>query len=96
MSGSSKRPLGTRRDWQTVGAAAGLGCSVVTSLILCLGGGVLLDQWLGTQPYLTLVGLALGLASAGYLLYELAVINQPEKGRLKRRRPASRQDRELR
>ncbi len=96
MSGSSKRPLGTRRDWQTVGAATGLGCSVVTSLILCLSGGVLLDQWLGTQPLLTLVGLALGLASAGYLLYELAVINQPEKGRLKRRRPASRQDRELR
>ncbi|WP_284057960.1 AtpZ/AtpI family protein [Thermalbibacter longus] len=96
MSGSGKRPLGTRRDWQTVGAATGLGCSVVTSLILCIGGGVLLDQWLGTEPVLTLIGVVLGLASAGYLLYELAVINQPEKGLLRRRRPASREDREAR
>jgi F0F1-type ATP synthase assembly protein I len=93
VSGSGKPPLGTRRDWQTVGVATGLGCSVVTSLLLCLGGGVLLDQWLGTEPVLTLVGVALGLASAGYLLYELVVINQPEKGLLKRRRPVSRHER---
>ncbi|MCM8750172.1 AtpZ/AtpI family protein [Thermomicrobiaceae bacterium CFH 74404] len=68
----------------------------MTSLILCIGGGVLLDQWLGTEPVLTLIGVVLGLASAGYLLYELAVINQPEKGLLRRRRPASREDREAR
>lgn len=93
MSGLGKPPLGTRRQWQTIGAATGLGCSVVTSVLLCLGGGVLLDQWLGTQPLLTLVGLALGLAASGYLLYELAVINQPERGLFKRRRPVSRHDR---
>lgn len=76
-------PLGTKetqRDWQAVGAASSLGCSVVVSLLLCIGGGILLDRWLGTSPILTFVGLALGLAAAGYALYELAMIGVPNRG----------------
>ncbi len=83
-----ENPLGnaSQRDLQAVGAATGLGCTVVVSLLLCIVGGVLLDNWLGTSPVLVLIGVALGMATAGYLLYELAVLDQPDRGRLKLKR----------
>ncbi len=68
-----------QQDWRAIGAASGMGCSVVASLLLCIGGGILLDKWLGTLPIFTLVGVALGLAISGYLLYQLAVMNLPNK-----------------
>ena len=84
-----ENPLGdtTQRDLQAVGAATGLGCTVVVSLLLCIGGGVLLDNWLGTSPIFVLVGMVLGLACAGYALYELAVLGMPDRGRVKLKRP---------
>lgn len=74
----SSPPRG-QQDWRAIGAASGLGCSVVASLLLCIGGGILLDKWLGTLPILTLVGVVLGLALSGYLLYQLAVMNVPTR-----------------
>jgi F0F1-type ATP synthase assembly protein I len=68
-----------QQDWRAIGAASGLGCSVVASLLLCIGGGILLDRWLGTSPILTLLGVVLGLVLSGYLLYQLAVMTQPAK-----------------
>lgn len=78
-------PLGSysQRDWQAIGAASGIGCSVVVSLLVCIGGGVLLDRWLGTSPIMILVGMVLGLIAAGYSLYELAVLGNPSKGLVK-------------
>jgi ATP synthase protein I len=58
------------------GVAAGLGCSIVVSVVLLIVGGVALDSWLGTSPIFTLVGVALALSSAGYQLYELAELGQ--------------------
>ena len=83
-----ENPLGSesQRDLQAIGAASGLGCTVVVSLLLCIGGGVLLDNWLGTSPVVVLIGVALGLAASGYALYELAVLDQPDRGRLKLKR----------
>ena len=82
-----QNPLGrNQRDWRLIGTASGLGCSVVASLLLCVVGGVLLDRWIGTGPVLTLVGILLGIVAAGYLLYELAVLSQPDKGLIRRRR----------
>src|SRR5690606_40958900 len=60
----------SQRDWQAIGAASGIGCSVVVSLLLCIGGGVLLDRWLGTSPVMVLIGMVAGLIAAGYSLYE--------------------------
>ncbi len=71
MSGPEHRPP-LVRDWQAIGEALTLGFSVVSSLVLCIGGGVLLDRWLGTAPVFVLVGVALGLITAGYSLYKLA------------------------
>ncbi len=60
-------------------SAIGLGWSIGASLVVCILGGVFLDKWLGTTPWLTLIGVALGLVSAGYLLYELTLINRPDR-----------------
>ncbi len=85
-----------REQLSAVGAASGLGCSIVATLLLLIGGGVLLDQLFDTAPLLTLIGVALGLAGAGYQLWELAQIGvraQPPpltRGLAKVARPVSR------
>lgn len=65
-------PTPEAQDVRIVGVATGLGCSIVAALMLCIGGGVWLDRQFGTSPVLTLIGVALGLATAGYQLWELA------------------------
>jgi F0F1-type ATP synthase assembly protein I len=68
-----------RAQLGAVGAAAGIGCSIVVSLIAFIGGGILLDRVAGTEPVLTLIGVALGLLAAGYQLYELAQIGRKDR-----------------
>jgi F0F1-type ATP synthase assembly protein I len=68
-----------RRQLGAAGTAVGLGCSIVTSIILFIGGGVLVDEWADTSPVFTLIGVALGLAAAGYQLYELAQIGRSDR-----------------
>jgi F0F1-type ATP synthase assembly protein I len=63
-----------QQELRVIGVATGLGCSIVVALILCIGGGVLLDRQFGTSPVFTLVGVALGLVTAGYQLWELAKV----------------------
>ena len=63
-----------QQDVRVIGVATGLGCSIVVALVLCIGGGVVLDRQFGTSPILTLLGVALGLATAGYQLWELAKV----------------------
>jgi ATP synthase protein I len=67
-------PTPEQQDLRAVGVATGLGCSIVAALVLCIGGGVWLDSRFGTKPVLTFVGIALGLAAAGYQLWELAKV----------------------
>ncbi len=66
-------------DARAAGVAAGLGCSIVVSIIFCIVGGIFLDEWLDTSPWLTLVGVALGLIVAAYQLYELAMLGQKDR-----------------
>jgi F0F1-type ATP synthase assembly protein I len=63
-----------QQELRVIGVATGLGCSIVVALILCIGGGVLLDRQFGTSPVFTLLGVALGLVTAGYQLWELAKV----------------------
>ena len=81
-----------RQDWRAIGAASGLGCSIVASLLLCIGGGILLDRWLGTSPVLTLLGVVLGLVLSGYLLYQLATMNTPRRPSIRPRGGEQRAD----
>lgn len=64
-----------KKQMRATGIAAGLGCSIVATVIVCIVGGVLLDRELGTEPWLTLTGVAIGIAAAGYQLYELAMLD---------------------
>jgi F0F1-type ATP synthase assembly protein I len=41
-----------------------LGLSVAVALVVCTALGYLVDRWLGTSPWFTLVGLVLGIAAA--------------------------------
>ena len=66
-------------DVRAAGVAAGLGCSIVVSIIFCIVGGIALDEWLDTSPWLTLTGVALGLFLAAYQLYELAIMGQNDR-----------------
>jgi len=64
---------------RATGVAAGLGCSIVATVVLCIVGGVLLDREFGTEPWLTLTGVGLAIAAAGYQLYELSTLGRPGK-----------------
>ncbi len=68
-----------RAQMESVGAATGLGCSIVATLLFFIGGGVFLDQFLDTSPLLTFVGLALALIGAGYQLYELTLVGRKDR-----------------
>lgn len=67
------------RDMRAIGTAASLGFSLVATLVLMIGGGVWLDNWRGTVPVFTLIGVALGLIGAAYQLYELALLGRPDR-----------------
>lgn len=58
------------------GVAAGLGCSIVVTTVLLIGGGLIVDQWRDSAPVFTLVGVGIALVAAGYQLYELAQIGR--------------------
>ena len=58
-------------QWPPAMQLMGIGWYVATCIVLGVVGGVLLDNELGTDFVLTLVGLALGLASAGWGGYRM-------------------------
>ncbi len=52
--------------WKSLGELASIGMAMVLATVLGLAGGYYADRWLGTAPWLTLIGLGLGIA-AGFL-----------------------------
>lgn len=72
-------------DWQTgqavkldrstlraLAAAAQLSTSIAASMGLAMGGGYLLDRWLGTHPLFLLLGIAVGMVAVFYTLRDLS------------------------
>ncbi len=59
------------RQWPAAMQLLGIGWYVAICIVCGVVGGVLLDDELGTGFALTLVGLALGLASAGWGGYRM-------------------------
>lgn len=62
MTGES----GQRRWVRQLGVLSGVGLTLVVATVLGLWGGYVLDGWLGSSPWLTLVGLLLGIV-AGFV-----------------------------
>jgi ATP synthase protein I len=73
MGVSATEPGQSDRRWlRQLGALSGVGLTLVISTVLGLGGGIVLDRWLGTAPWLMLVGLLLGIASGFVNLFRAA------------------------
>lgn len=54
------------------GVAFDLGLRLGISVILGVGGGLLVDGWLHTSPIFTLVGMVLGIGAAMYTIWDVA------------------------
>lgn len=61
-----------REQLASVGMAAGMGCSIVVSILISVLGGLFLDRVTDQTPLFTFIGIGLGLFLAGYQLWELA------------------------
>ena len=59
-------PSGEKSTWKALGELSSIGMALVVATVIGLGGGYYLDRWLGTMPWLTLIGLGLGIA-AGFV-----------------------------
>ena len=49
--------------WRVLGALSQMGITFVVATALGLGVGYWIDRWLGSSPWLTLLGLGFGIAS---------------------------------
>jgi F0F1-type ATP synthase assembly protein I len=49
-----------------------LGFRLGLSVVIGVGAGVLLDNWLGTKPIFTLLGVVVGIGAAMYSIWEVA------------------------
>jgi len=69
-------PPEERQALGATGVAAGLGCSIVATVMVCIFGGVMVDRETGRTPLFTLIGVALALFLAAYQLVELARVGR--------------------
>jgi ATP synthase protein I len=53
-------------SWKALADVGQVGLTLVISTVIGLTGGYYLDRWLGTSPWLILIGLGLGVA-AGFV-----------------------------
>jgi ATP synthase protein I len=59
-------PAGDPSAWKALGELSTVGLTLVLATVIGLAGGYYLDRWLGTSPWLTLIGLLFGIA-AGFV-----------------------------
>jgi ATP synthase protein I len=57
---------GEKGTWKALAELSTIGMAMVLSTVIGLAGGYFLDRWLGTKPWLTLIGLGFGIA-AGFV-----------------------------
>ena len=79
------------KNWPPAVALLGIGWYVATCIVLGVLAGLWLDDQAGISPALTLVGLALGLAAAGWGGYRmlLDVLEGPRRRRRSKHEPDS-------
>ncbi len=58
---------------------SGLGCMFAGAVLLFMGGGWLLDRWLGLVPLFTILGALLGAALASVSVYRSLGIGDPRR-----------------
>lgn len=70
-NGPEKRP-GQAQPVQNWGPVLDLGLRLGLSVVIGIGGGVLLDNWAGTSPLFTLIGVVVGIGAAMYSIWDVA------------------------
>ena len=63
--------------WKALGELSTVGITLVLSTIIGLAGGYYLDKWLGTSPWLMLIGLGFGIAAGFVNLFR--TVNRAER-----------------
>jgi ATP synthase protein I len=58
--------------WKSLGEVASIGMTMVAATVIGLAGGYYADRWLGTSPWLMLVGLVFGIAAGFVNLFRSA------------------------
>jgi ATP synthase protein I len=61
----------SRDTLRLIGQLSTVGLSFVLALVMGFGGGYLLDNWLGTKPWLSFLGFFLGLAAGILNVYRV-------------------------
>jgi ATP synthase protein I len=59
-------PSGEQGTWKALGELSSIGFALVVATVIGLVVGYWLDRWLGTAPWLILIGLGFGIA-AGFV-----------------------------
>ncbi len=59
-------PSGEQSSWKALAELSSIGMTLVLATVIGLVGGYYLDRWLGTSPWLVMIGLGLGIA-AGFV-----------------------------
>lgn len=73
---------GFRSSMKTASPYLGLGMQIALSMALFVVGGYLLDEWLGTTPWLTIVGAILGMIAIFTLIIRLSkTLNRHDRDR---------------
>jgi ATP synthase protein I len=62
-------PPGEPSTWKALGELSSMGIAMVLATVIGLGVGYALDRWLGTNPWLTLIGLGFGIAAGFVILF---------------------------
>jgi ATP synthase protein I len=59
---------GDKSAWSALAELSSVGIAMVLATVIGFAGGYFLDHWLGTDPWLMLVGLGFGIA-AGFVIF---------------------------
>ena len=70
--GDGYTPTDWRDSFREAGPYLGLGMQIAASMVMFVGGGYLLDQWLGTLPWMTVLGAVVGLVSVIALIVRVS------------------------
>jgi ATP synthase protein I len=60
---------GEKSAWSALAELSSVGFAMVLATVIGFAGGYFLDQWLGTDPWLKLLGLGFGIAAGFVILF---------------------------
>jgi ATP synthase protein I len=72
-------PPGEQGSWRALAELSSIGLTMVAATVIGLVAGYYGDRWLGTKPWLTLVGLLFGIAAGFVSLFRSLKASEREQ-----------------